>query len=294
MMNTGIRRLTTMVGGLVRLVRPLNCLMIFVGSLAGGIIAAAGAAFRWPANADLLLASLSAALIGAAGNAINDVFDREIDRINRPNRPIPSGAISPAAARVIWVIFGACGIALGAVIGVWHLTVAAACVVALYVYSRWLKSIALVGNVVVGGLVAMSILYGAMSIGGWRIVLPAMLFAFLTNLARELMKDVQDLAGDAARAVRSFPVRAGPRTAGALYMIVVGVTLALTPIPFVALEYSTLYLLLVLIADGFLVAALWAGLQSDLEGYAGRASTMLKFAMFWGLGALSTAGIDTL
>ncbi len=293
-MNTVARRLMNTTAGLVRLLRPVNCLLIFIGTFAGGVIAAAGAAFRWPENADLILASVSAALIGGAGNAINDVLDQEIDRINRPNRPIPSGSVSPAAARVLWILLGGTGIALGALIGIWHLVVAAVCVLGLYVYSRVLKSVAVIGNLVVGGLVAISLVYGAMAIGPWQAVVPAMIFAFLTNVGRELVKDVEDIPGDAAHDVGSVPVIAGPGVAGVLYLVVVGLTLTLTPIPFVVLEYSSLYLLLVLIADAFLVAALWAGLQRDLEGYAGRASTMLKIAMFWGLGALSTAGIDAM
>lgn len=293
-MSTSTRGLVTRIGAMLRLVRPVNCLMIFAGAFVGGIIAAAGPAFRWPANADLILASASAALIGGAGNVVNDILDRDIDRINRPERPIASGAISPAIAWVAWVVLAASGVALGAIVGVWHLAVAVACVAALYIYSSRLKSLALVGNAVVGGLVATSLLYGAMAIGNWQVVVPAMLFAFLTNVARELIKDVQDLSGDAANAVQSLAVKAGPGTVGVLYLVVVGVTLALTPIPFVVLEYSSLYLLLILVADGFLLAAMWTGLQQEREGYAGRASTMLKLAMFWGLGALSTGGIDKL
>ena len=74
--------------------RPLNGLITALSVGIGALTAA-----QAPAWSALLLAALSAALINGAGNAFNDLMDIDIDRINRPLRPLPAGCLSPSAAR---------------------------------------------------------------------------------------------------------------------------------------------------------------------------------------------------
>jgi len=73
--------------GLLRLARPGNCVMSAVGVGIGGLVAVRSAAwgeFAWP----LLWAGAAAAAFTAGGNALNDVYDRETDRVNHPERPL--------------------------------------------------------------------------------------------------------------------------------------------------------------------------------------------------------------
>ncbi|TMI29001.1 digeranylgeranylglyceryl phosphate synthase, partial [Candidatus Bathyarchaeota archaeon] len=89
-------------GGLFRLARPVNCLMSAVGVGIGGI-AAVGSAAWGDLALPLLLAAAAAAAFTAGGNALNDIFDRETDRINHSDRPLASGQLTLGTARAFAV-----------------------------------------------------------------------------------------------------------------------------------------------------------------------------------------------
>jgi len=279
------------IGGLIRLVRPLNCVMIFAGTYAGGIIINRFRAFDWPDNYDLLLAAASAALVGAGANAINDVFDVTSDAVNRPDRPIPRGAVTILAAGATWLLLTGAGIAVGFGVSVLHGQIAFGVAALMYLYSARLKFIPILGNMVVGASVSAALAYGALALGRFEPVIPAVLFAFLTNLAREVIKDVQDIRGDAVQNVRSLPVLKGSGAGVVIFFVLIAFTIVLTPVPYAVLGYGGLYLLLILFADGVLLAALWSGLRQQEENFAGRASALVKVAMVFGLVALSLAGV---
>ena len=82
---------TTLKGYLAAL-RSLNCLMGSIAAVIGGFVSAPllSSSLIYP----LSLASIAVFLIIGGGNSINDYFDVEIDKINRPNRPVPTGAVT--------------------------------------------------------------------------------------------------------------------------------------------------------------------------------------------------------
>ncbi len=265
--------------------------MFFAGTFVGGMIIDRPRAFSWPDNADLLVASVSTLFVGAAANAINDVFDVTADSVNRPARPIPSGTISIGMARIAWVVLSLVGVVFAFMVSPTHGAIAISVAALLYFYSARLKSMPVIGNIVVGATVAVALVYGALVFGSPLPVVPAVIFAFLTNLAREIIKDVQDIPGDSMQEVKSLPLQSGERSGIRVFLALVGVTIVLTPLPFALLGYGGLYLLLILFADGALMAALWAAMRREEEGFAGRASARLKTAMVFGLGALSVGGV---
>ena len=83
---------------LVRLTRPVDAVLFLAAALLGGWLAAGPAAFGGDALSTLLPAAFSAALIGLAGNVVNDIYDVEVDRANAPWRPLPAGAVTLRAA----------------------------------------------------------------------------------------------------------------------------------------------------------------------------------------------------
>ncbi len=277
--------------GLARIVRPLNCGMFFSGTVVGGIIVAGAGALQWPGNTPLILASVSATLVGATGNVINDLYDVEIDRLNRPMRPLPSGIVTPNQARILWVVLAISGLAVALLVSALHLAIAVSSVVLLVAYSARLKSVSLIGNVVVSVVVATSLVYGALSIGGAALAIPAAIFALVTTMSRELVKDIEDLHGDRARGVGSFAVRAGTARSAHLASALLLVTIGLTPTPYLLMGYSGLYLLLMVVSDGFLLSAVWWVLHTDSEKSASRASSNIKAAMIVGLAALAASGV---
>jgi len=287
------------VAGLLRLLRPLNAVLFLAGVALGALLAGGPEAFAGPALGRVLLAMGSAALVGVAGNAINDVYDLEIDRINRPGRPLPAGLVTPQAARGLWAALTGLGVLLGVLVSPMHAGIAASAAALLWAYSAWLKRTAGWGNLAVAAILGLAILYGGLVPGGapgaaWL----GAAFAFLTTLAREVAKDVEDAAGDAAGGARTLPVRWGARRAAVLAVGVAAVTLLVLPAPAV-LGVGWAFLGFGLPAAACLLGAAWALLAAGAEADgdddaawrrgAARASAWLKGAMVLGVIALALA-----
>lgn len=278
--------------GVLQLVRPLNTVMFFAGVALGGLLGAGAEAFSAVHGRALVLAMWSAALIGAGANAINDVFDVEIDRVNRPDRPLPSGKVSVGGARAVWAVTTLVGVGLSVLISPLHLGIALGSVALLYTYSAWFKRLPLAGNLAVALILGLAILYGGLAVapeGSGALWLGAC-FALVTTLAREIAKDIEDMAGDAAGGARTLPLAAGVRIAGGIVLALVALTLAALPLGLPLLGGA--FLAFALPAAGLLMASAWALLCADAETvteYAGRASGLLKAAMLAGILALAGA-----
>lgn len=273
-----------------QLVRPVNVAMFFAGVALGGVLAVGAEAFGGAEGRALLLAMASAALIGAGANAINDVFDLAIDRVNRPGRPLPSGDLSVGTARSVWASGSALGIGLGALVSWTHLGIAVASVALLYGYSARLKRVPLAGNLAVALVLGLAILYGGLAVGPINGALwLGAAFAFGSTLAREIAKDLEDVAGDAAEGARTLPIVLGERPAVWIAAAAAGATLAALPLgPAVGLGAD--FLALALPSAGLLLAATWALLgDAPMTTAAGRSSALFKGAMVAGTVGLAAA-----
>ena len=279
----------------VRLLRPANAALSAVVVVLGGALAVGAEAFRQPALPDLLLATLSAALVGSGANALNDAYDVEIDRVNRPDRPVAAGAVSPPGARRVGAALSAGGVAAGALAAPVLAAVAAASVAALWLYNARLKGTPGPGNLVVAAVVAAGPLYGALAVGALGpAVWTAVGLTFGVTLARELAKDVEDAAGDAAGGARTLAVAWGEGPAAWTSVAVTVATLVALPLAAVWGVGSPL-LAYGLAAAGCLLAAAWtlavgAGLgRPAVRMAAARSRAWLKAAMVAGIAALLLA-----
>ncbi|MDO9550081.1 MAG: geranylgeranylglycerol-phosphate geranylgeranyltransferase [Methanoregula sp.] len=153
-------------------------------------------------------------LITAAGNVINDYFDADIDRINRPERPIPSGKITLPAARNFAVILFLAGILAAFFTPPLCLFIAVINVLILVLYAANLKSLPVVGNAAVAYLAASIFLFGGAFAGMDPLVLmiPLAAITFLATMVREILKDAEDVEGDAAGGADTLPIRIGIRS----------------------------------------------------------------------------------
>ena len=104
-------------------------------------------------------------MITGAGNVVNDYYDREIDAVNRPKRPIPSGRISPKSALNYSLILFAAGCLLAALVNQLCLLVAAFNSAILFFYARNLKTTPLAGNLCVAYLTGSTFLFGGATAG---------------------------------------------------------------------------------------------------------------------------------
>src|SRR5438552_1610092 len=125
--------------GLLRLARPLNCAMAAVGVGIGGIVAVGSQA--WGSLAlPLVLAGAAAAFFTAGGNALNDLYDRETDRVNHPKRPLPSGQLRLETAKAFIVAALFVAAAAASFISIFALPVVAINAALTFAYEAALKA----------------------------------------------------------------------------------------------------------------------------------------------------------
>ena len=122
----------------IELPRPINCLITFASVLLGGWLGI------HEITEPLLFAALSAALITAGGNALNDLCGITEDRINKPHRPLPSGRLSPGIARIEMGIFFLAGILLALPLPTPALAIALIAIASLILYNTYLKRVPLI------------------------------------------------------------------------------------------------------------------------------------------------------
>ena len=264
------------------LLRPVNLAIVSATILIAGILAKPdGWNWLW-----ILVASLAGALIAGGGNAINDHFDLAIDKINRPRRPLPRGAISLEEARKIWIYTSSFGLLLSLFLSIWNLLIAIIWVTGLYIYSRSLKGTVLTGNLTVALMTGLAFPFGAIVAGRADLGVYPGIFAFLANLARELLKDVEDVDGDAAVNAETLAVKHGPEAGLLGASIAIGVLVLVTFIPFIAGVYNFVYLTIVLLVNlgfSYVVVSMWY--DSTLSNLK-KLSLILKLDMVGGLVAI--------
>lgn len=206
------------------------------------------------------LGSLAMALLAAAGNMHNDVVDLPIDRINRPDRPLPSGRIGPRAALAGAALCFAASLVLAFALGLPEGYLDAAMGLLLYVYNLRLKGMPLAGNLAVALLCALAIYLPELPHRPDYTLMP-MLFAFLTTLARETAKDAEDVVGDREHGAMTLAVRYGTGAAKAAVMISCLATLLLLPLPWIRLGYHIGYPIAAAALCLPLLASVLAGLR---------------------------------
>ncbi|GGK61337.1 prenyltransferase [Rufibacter glacialis] len=175
-------------------------------------------ALSWP-FAILVMATLC---IAAAGYIINDYYDVKIDRINKPNRVVVGKFLTRRKAMMIHLYLSATGVLLGLLLG-WRIgAVLLGVALLLWGYSAQFKKRPFIGNMTIGLLAAVMVLVvplqaGQPSLAAWAYGV----FAFFISLVREIIKDMEDVQGDASFRCRTLPIVLGlPQTKWVLYLLI--------------------------------------------------------------------------
>lgn len=159
----------------LQLMRLPNGLIAFMAVLLGAILSTRSPVLS---GMEIFLAGLSTLLIAAGGNVLNDICDIDIDRINRPDRPLPAERITISQARVFAMILDGVGLLLSYLIGWFAVGVALIVIVLLSGYNIYWKRQPLIGNVVVAVCGALCFIYGGLAVNApLPAVIPA-IFAF--------------------------------------------------------------------------------------------------------------------
>ena len=263
------------VSGYIALARPANGLIaaaaVLVGALMSGSLHPSGG---------LALACLSAMLIAGGGNALNDVYDIEVDAFNRPDRPLPSGRVGRHSAALFAGVLLVGGLTLSFTVSLQAFLLVIGVAFLLIIYSARLKRTALWGNLAVSASAAAAFVYGGLAVGRMTGALIPAGFAFLFHLGREIMKDVEDEAGDKRVGSRTLPRVVGRPAALRVAALVFGALIAATILPFLFGVYGLSYLLMVIAGvDAVLIYVLFRLWFDPGRAALGRLSTLLKADM---------------
>ena len=239
--------------GFLQLTRPMNCLMM-------GFAVIVGASLVSPLNftINLLLGFTTSFALTAASMAINDYYDREIDAINEPNRPIPRGDVSPKEALMFAVALSTIGLIAAFETNMPSLLVAVTALIISISYITKGKGTGLPGNFLVSATVVIPFIYGGLTVG--QIETSTLLFvaiAFLSNTGREVTKGIVDVEGDRSHKIRTIAVTYGERTAAAAAVVFSFLAVCLSPLPWLWGLVSDWFLPPVILTDiGMLVSSI--------------------------------------
>ena len=245
-------------------------------------------------------------LIAAGGYVINDIFDQETDLENHSKKTIIGNSITESKAYIIYASLTISGVLCGfilansveksnfAVIFVLIATL-------LYFYASTLKQIAIVGNIIVATLLAFSvIIIGIFDIVpntfdfnqkqmmlAFAILFDYTKFAFIVNLVREIIKDIEDIKGDTLQEMKTLPILIGASKTSKIAFV-----LLLVPVLYLFyyvksnlfdnnLLYSVFYMIALVIAPMIIcLIKIWnAKEKSDYT----QISKLLKWIIFFGI-----------
>ncbi len=225
----------------IEILRPLNCLM---GSLTViiGILNTRIGINTSTLIFNIILGILTYFFLAGSGNVINDYYDVEIDKINRPERPIPRGSITLKQAKTIWITTALVGIVIVILhsflfnIGYLNIIMAIFMVFIGWLYAAWGKKSGFIGNIIVSISFSIGLIYGA--ILNNSDVPFYIYFFFLTSffllLSREIIKGCEDIEGDKNEGVKTLAIKIGIKKSTKISMI-----FAILAIAFFTLPYFT-------------------------------------------------------
>jgi geranylgeranylglycerol-phosphate geranylgeranyltransferase len=276
------------IGPFFEITRPLNATVAGLAAVLGYLIATGTVT-----HASLILLPI-VAFITAAGNVLNDYYDAEIDAINRPLRPIPSGRVSRKDARNFAIVLFLLGNILCLLTSVLCLAIAVANSLILVWYARHLKKAPGEGNLTVAYLTGSIFLFGGAFVGPEGLVRNFIVFAItlLATMSRELWKAAEDVEGDLIGGALTIPVQLGIRVTAwlAFGFALAAVVVSLLPIGHWS---GPIYLAGILPVDGVILFSSASSLHCNSGQCVKRMRTtsFLKAAMFAALVVFAVAAV---
>lgn len=251
---------------------------IAVGALMAG---------RFSPLLNILLACISGGFITAAANAINDYYDVNIDKINKPSRPLSSGKIQLHHAKFFAIFLFIIGLILALFIRPLALLIALFTSVLLYFYSFYFKRTILWGNLIVSFITGLAFIYGGVAVYNLKIAIIPAGFAFFYHFGREILKDIEDMKGDRSDNANTFPIRFGLNPSRWLITVIFLSLVFLTFLPYIYIIFGLIYLIIVCLGVNlflfFVIFSMW---ENPSKENLHRLSEWLRLDMLVGLLAI--------
>lgn len=255
----------------LEIIRPGNAVMAVIAVLLVMLISG-----NFTLNA--FLACIVVLMVIGGGNAINDYFDHKIDKINKPNRPIPSGRISLNAAKIYSVTLFVIGTILAFIIGLLPGLIALFTSIVLILYAYNLKKMPLIGNMAVSFFIGLTFVFGAVVVG--EPLLSILGFSpFFITMMREIVKDMEDMEGDKKEGARTLPILYGLKSSAVIAVLFMIFAVVTSPIPYFIGILTMFYLPLLLVGDIIFVACAVSVLKNQSTENTKRVSKWVKTGM---------------
>lgn len=284
----------------IEIARPINCLMGALSVIIGLLNTRLDVPFE-KLLINIILGVFTYILIAASGMVINDIYDTEIDKINRPNRPIPRGSVTLKQAKMLFIIYLCCGLFLSALntiifnLSVLNFILASFFGFIGWVYAKWGKKSGFIGNVVVGISFSIGLVYGALL--NSLLIPPYIWYFFITAfsllVSREIIKGCEDIEGDKNQGVTTLAIKIGIKNSRNLAVIFSFVAIIFFILPILT-EILNRILFIILMIPGLIEVAytiflmLTKGLEKENLK---KISLFLKIGMLIGLLAFLFASL---
>lgn len=280
--------------GYLRLMRPMNCFMMGMAVIVGATLANLnGIATAWMS---LVYGFITGFTLTGASMAINDYFDREIDAVNEPKRPIPSGVIRLSEALVFALVLTLIGFATSYLTNTAYPLCLVTAIFAWMVFVTYTtvgKRGGLPGNFLVSLCVSIPFVYGSIAITN-EVRLNVLLFAsiaFLSNTGREVTKGIVDVKGDKIQNVKTLAVRFGDKTATIAASTFYLAAVSLSPVPWLLGVVSVWFIPFVTVTDIGLVASSYMLLRDHSREKARKIKNAVLLCFVFGLSAFIAGAI---
>ncbi len=245
------------------LTRPDNMILTAIAVIAGSFIAAGPEIMDF--QIEVAICCVCSMMLVGGGNALNDYNDRETDKENHPERPIPSGSISADTASVCAQALLGSGllILLFALENKMPFVIALIGIMLLIAYENGLKAAGISGNITVGLMSGAVFLFAGMAVNDPGPTLWMFGLAVLATITREIIKDIQDLEGDRDR--RTLPASIGIENSMtvAILFLLIAIGLSYTAMDQFDDMASNTYLGGITLANGTMLFGIYNAKQED-------------------------------
>lgn len=279
---------------LLAMIRPANSVMVGFAVIVG--IAVSSHTYREIFTLTSLLGFLTGFLISSFSMVSNDIYDLDIDRINQPERPLPSALVMVSEARAFALTLLILGLIVSGLLGVYTFSIALVFAFVGWFYNYKGKAMGLLGNSLVALSLAIPYIYGAIAIGHFAINLGYLLAltSFMAGLGREVLKGIVDVEGDKVRKIRTIAISYGKQTArtvsAGFFLVAVGssfLPLILDLLGRAVIVYS----ILIGLTDILFMYLAYRVLTSKVDKDALRFKTLALGGMMFGLVSYLVSGL---
>ena len=233
--------------GIIQLFRPELPFSAGICVVLGEIVVLGG----FPTIREIMLGFVCGFFISGSALVSNDYFDLEVDKVNSPGRPLPSGAVSPSEALLLAAVAMLIGLTASFAISVQALILSLVFGVVGILYNWRYKQAGLPGNLMVAASVAITFILGGLAVGHPfnKIVWFFSLTAFLIDLGEEIAGDAMDIEGDKLRTSKSIAITLGRDVALRISCAVFLILSLISFIPYLFGWLGITYLIIISFAD---------------------------------------------